>query len=300
MKYISNIFLLTSFVAIVLLYRDVRADNIYVSPTTSESASIMITTDGQPVVATTTQWIANVTELTKFSTLELGTGTKKQICPENQFVYKCGNYRVGFDWLKSVKLPNPENMSQKVQTKNYYINDNALDLFNQMRNFFHDGDVKYKDDDGNIKTADVATYKEDRQVILQNLCNPLVENTGAICAKCPNDAKVKPSTVEVSEEDGKIIKYSWDFYTIADCYMNEFKDSTGSYEYVTNINDNDTKHDCYYTNTNPDAFNQLRGDSIANFAPGVTLNVSGTAAEVLIPTTERYTIDPNSIRYFSY
>ena len=60
------------------------------------------------------------------------------------------------------------------------------------------------------------------------------------------------------EEDtyctGKILWDTWNVHTIADCYMNEFEDSTGSYVYVPNNithpeNAADAKLTCYYSQT---------------------------------------------------
>ncbi len=205
------------------------------------------------------------------STAYRGEGTTKTVCPRGQYVYKCGNYRVGFNWLKGAGFPELQTISSGstngyTTTKNYYVGDTTLELFEQMRNFFNGTNaVLFVNGDSVSSVSPVA----DRELILNYLCHPATSTI--TCALCPNNANVPATTVEL-DDDNKTIEGTWDFYTFADCYMDEFEDSTGSFYYTAESGSN-AKAKCYYTNTDPNALNTLNGDEIGNFIPGLNDNV---------------------------
>lgn len=219
--------------------------------------------------------------------------TKEKLCPAGYYIAQCGNYRVGFNWLKNATFPtvdtaeNPEEGGTTttitdITTKNYYIYDDTIDLFRQMRAFFgHEvADVFYTTEYGDdVNTAQIASQediKNDRELILSNVCHPAI--FAHKCEKCPNNASVPASYVFLDNENNSAIAGSWNFYTIADCYMDEFEDSTGTYFYVPGENINlstvTSGAKCYYSNTNPGATDALNGDEIGKFKPG--LNPSHT------------------------
>ena len=219
------------------------------------------------------------------------------ICPEGWYVSKCGNYRVGFNWLKSAILPDPEHPQtdevSNMQTKNYHMADtDMLSLFAKMRTFFgHENTVLYYYDDNNNRIlATPSDITKDREAILNNLCHP---STAVIkCATCPNNAHVDASTVGL-DDNNLTVQGTWNFYTIADCYMQEFEDSTGSYFFVPesietleNIDATEAEK-CYYANTNPEAMSALSGDEIGVFIPG--LNTDNTVKEttLVIPSVKK-------------
>lgn len=202
----------------------------------------------------------------------------KTLCPAGQYVYKCGNYRVGFNWLRGIH-------NDKISTENYYISDDPSELLQQMRDFFAAKDnssIRYCDDgqDSCNEIKSVSEYKNDRNTILINVCDPFSSDTAVTCAYCPDSAKIDASTVTVitNTDDTPERKMTqttsdWKFYTIADCYTDTFTDSTGTYKYTYN---SPTAEKCFYNNTNINAFNTLQGDSISGFAPGTnntTFNV---------------------------
>lgn len=205
------------------------------------------------------------------STAYRGEGTTKTVCPRGQYVYKCGNYRVGFNWLKGAGFPELQTISSGptngyTTTKNYYVGDTTLELFEQMRNFFNGTNaVLFVNGDSVSSVSPVA----DRELILNYLCHPATSTI--TCALCPNNANVPATTVEL-DDDNKTIEGTWDFYTFADCYMDEFEDSTGSFYYTAESGSN-AKAKCYYTNTDPNALNTLNGDEIGKFIPGLNDNV---------------------------
>lgn len=223
------------------------------------------------------------------------------LCPAGQYVYKCGNYRVGFKWLKGMYYTddsittendcdgdwNTDQSKCTRRTKNYYYiteTDNNLSdddrsaLLQQMRDFFaakNNVSIQYcvLDSDNNCTgsaNAPIAAneYIIERDKILETVCNPT--NTTITCAYCPDSANIPASTVKINAVTKKTS--DWSFHTIADCYMNSFTDSTGTFKYVTNTSSQAKK--CYYTNTNPEAFSALSGDSIEQFVSGITVNAA--------------------------
>ena len=171
--------------------------------------------------------------------------TIRTLCPEGQYVAKCGNNTIGFNWLKSVCLDLEEDDLDpdtcQNSTRNYFSAVSVLKLYEQMRDVFSsetDQSIPYKDENNHIQYASHDDVLNDRQNILGYMCDI---NT-ITCAPCPNGAKVEPSTVAVLASSNFVNK--WNIRTFADCYMDEFEDSTGSYVYVQN--GSTTPEKCYY------------------------------------------------------
>lgn len=201
-----------------------------------------------------------------------GEGIIKTVCPRGQYVYKCGNYRVGFNWLKSAGFPELQTISSGstngyTTTKNYYVGDTTLELFEQMRNFFNGTNTVLSKNENSVSPVSPVA---DRELILNYLCHPATSTI--TCALCPNNANVPATTVEL-DDDNKTIEETWDFHTFADCYMDEFEDSTGTYIYRLGSTEGQQSAKCYYTNTDPNALDALNGDEIGNFIPGLNDNV---------------------------
>jgi len=72
--------------------------------------------------------------------------------------------------------------------------------------------------------------------------------------------------------------------------MQNFEDTTGTYFYIPDTDDFDTsnKEKCYYTNTNPEAFDALSGDEIGTIVPGITTEISNEIPVNKIPSAIRY------------
>lgn len=219
----------------------------------------------------------------------------KTLCPAGQYVYKCGSYRIGFEWLKGMNVPNEyteDNCSTnrgswdddtcKISTKNYYISDDQSELLQQMRDFFGGKEESVFFCEGTNCSAVATDYKTDRDTILNNVCNPFDSGTAITCAYCPDSAKTDATIVTVNVSS-KTVKNWVKFNTIADCYIDSFSDSTGTYKYVTDGDISRKAQNCYYANDNTNAFNTLSGDSITNFAPGT--NASITTGTVYIPSS---------------
>lgn len=235
-----------------------------------------ITFNGGSIIAEETQMDLNP-DITSDADV-YRTITTKSVCPAGTYVYRCGNYTVGFNWLKSARFPttSDSNSDSYQYTKNYYVGEDVLDLFEQMRTFFgHNGDtaILYYEPDG-TELKSKSDYYIDRNIILNNVCSL----SNVTCVACPNEdmATVPATTVKVNGNDEPI---SWNFYTFADCYMTNFEDSTGHYFYLPDDIDDDvsslsTGEKCYYTNTNSAALSALHGDAIGNFIPSANSAVS--------------------------
>lgn len=192
------------------------------------------------------------------------------LCPSGQYVSKCGNYRVGFNWLKKATFPQPNASGDNhgsTSTNNYYVSEQA-DLFEQMRIFFSgvNESILAKDETETISNIAPEDYIADRELILNYLCNPV--NSTVTCTACPNGGNVDKSSVKLFGDDNQIVSGSWKFHTFADCHMQDFEDSTGSFSYYYADTGTDAeKAKCYYTNT--DSINTLSGDAIGDFIPGL-------------------------------
>lgn len=191
-----------------------------------------------------------------------------QICPQGQYVYKCGDYRVGLNWLKSATFPGPNGDNDSVNTKDYYVGTTTTELMRQFKTFFNgtNESILARSEDDNIVNIVPSSYIRDRETIFNYLCHPVTSTV--TCVACPNGATVKESKVQL-DSSNLTIQNSWEFYTLVDCYMEEFEDSTGSYYYE---NEQAEKAKCYYTTT--DAISTFSGDEIGTFVPGLNANYS--------------------------
>lgn len=201
------------------------------------------------------------------------TGTEQIFCQTGQYVYSCGAYNVGYNWLNSVTLTTPNGTIR--ETSDYNIGEDAFDKMEQMRAFFNkDRVVKYKSSSGTVNTTNSSEEKVqlDRDFILGLVCNPLDPTVTIRCAPCPDGGTVKASSVKVgndinqSETSLLLIHDSWNFHTIADCYVTEFEDAFGSFIYTSPVvADTDVSgEECYYTNTSAAATKFIAGDDISS------------------------------------
>ena len=169
------------------------------------------------------------------------------LCAEGTYLEKCGTNKIGFNWLKSICFNNDTTNC----SRNYYGAASILNsgLYKKMREVFSSTDdisITYKDTDNNISNASHDDVVDDRKKILNFYCNPFTDTI--TCKACPNNAKVEPSivyTLNISSSISNTVNvWSWDIRTFADCYMDEFEDSTGTYVYQDGISTDAEK--CYY------------------------------------------------------
>ena len=194
------------------------------------------------------------------------------LCRAGYYVSKCGEHNVGINWLKgypasetAVMVNAATEQSTHVanggaatraarlnslisgirNSPNYYDYAEINNLKN-LRYFFSDAghDIIYTTSSGTRQVAQYDAYKDIRNNLLTATCNPV--QVQIVCSQCPGIATVPASTVRITYDSGLLISNSWNFHTIADCYMQEFKDSTGIYEYVDNYQDRNTQN-CYYS-----------------------------------------------------
>jgi len=194
------------------------------------------------------------------------------LCRSGYYVSKCGEHTVGTNWLKGYRESentvsinaSTQQSAQVIVTRaatltplisgvrnspNYYDYSGANNIKN-LRSFFsvflHDEDgpkIIYTTSSGTLQIVSYSEYKNVRDSLLSAICNPIQHQI--VCSKCPGVASVPASTVDITYDSGLLVPGSWKFHTIADCYMQEFQDSTGIFEYV---DDDNTPQNCYYSN----------------------------------------------------
>ena len=197
---------------------------------------------------------------------------KTTLCPQGWYVYECNNLVVGYNWLKNYNFTYKKGNYYPMQ--NYLIGDNEYEITEQMRAFFSgSGQIKYPSDLDPDNDPD-KVVKRDRDVLLGLLCNPLKNIVR--CRSCPPGGTVGESYVLSTEYEDEyanssaakktlLIRDSWNFHTIADCYMNEFEDSSGSYVFVptgTDLNTVTSGADCYYSNIHSDKY-EMAGNLVS-------------------------------------
>lgn len=169
----------------------------------------------------------------------------KVICNAGYYVSSCGTKTIGTNWLKGIH--------DNTETPDYFsYNSAAYDNLTNLRKFFagHD-DITYTDKNGSTQTVTKDTYTGYRNTIFEKFCikttddNPQELTTH--CERCPNNAQVPQSTIgfNVTNNTFNLSKYMY-IYTIADCYVEEFSDHTGTFIYSAANNTNAKK--CYYSN----------------------------------------------------
>lgn len=185
------------------------------------------------------------------------------ICHEGTYLVKCGGKKLGFNWLRSATFTNPTDPNSTLTTRNYYNGvTNKLDRLEQMRGFFNGNSSLLYSNGSQILTASPEDVANDRYTVLTNMCNRFDPSKQAECSPCPNNAKVKPSTVVLDSQNNT--HTAWKVRTFADCYIDEFQDSTGNYVYIadnaTFENPDTTAENCYYTGGN---YSSLHGSFIS-------------------------------------
>lgn len=168
-----------------------------------------------------------------------------QLCSEDEYLYRCGQFVVGTNWLKGIKGKNT--------TPDYYSygsSDSETTNIVNLRKFFAGLEISYIPKDGTKTSVSPSDYEEQKNKILNKICAKDGNLVDIECKKCPNNAKVSVSTVERKISDGKIDDGSWRIYTIADCYIDEFSDHTGTFVYVpiAAATSSANKTNCYYSN----------------------------------------------------
>ena len=196
--------------------------------------------------------------------------SQKIICPVNKYLSRCGDYYIGFNWLKGLKSDPKHN--------NYYYETYSEEpeeikkpwpidtMFKQMQKFFH-GDTQ----PASYNSGESLEFKWNRDVVLGNLCNPF--NKTLFCEPCPDGGKTPgASKVTVNPNDRTIVPETWQVYTFADCYLTALEDTTGTYSYYKNH----SEQKCYFTSDDADALNKYGGNEIEDYVPNTSTTVTPT------------------------
>lgn len=188
------------------------------------------------------------------------------LCRAGYYVSKCGDHTVGTYWLKgyvksamtAASATSAQNQATTTTERagtlrtvvngttttsdDYYDYSDSNNVEN-LRRFFAGEDKLIFTTFAGMRTAvQAAQYLDNRNGLLAATCDPTQVQIS--CAKCPGVASVPASTVDITYDTAALVAGSWNFHTIADCYMQEFADSTGIFEYVNDDNDPQT---CYYS-----------------------------------------------------
>lgn len=212
---------------------------------------------------TTTKYITNDPKITSeyFISKEDTNGRQTRtltLCNSGEYLSSCGASIVGTNWLKGMTKPG------NVRTPDYYsynaLAEDTINMENLRKFFNHTETINYTKRTASSSASGGYVYTDSSVLpgaytkylnqILSNFCTDAKGNiTNIQCERCPNNASIAKSTViEDTYETGKILWDSWDVHTIADCYMREFNDNTGTYIYVANnIQDSTTGTNCYYS-----------------------------------------------------
>lgn len=166
------------------------------------------------------------------------------LCSEGYYLSRCEGKIVGTNWLKGIR-------GTTLDYYSYGSSDSDTTNISNLRKFFTGLEkISYIPKDSNqATTANPSDYVRHRNSILNTFCTNNGELADIECKKCPNNAKVPASSVKTNISDNKVNESSWRVYTIADCYMEEFSDHTGTYIYAQNTIDtgNNFAKKCYFS-----------------------------------------------------
>lgn len=168
----------------------------------------------------------------------------EQVCSKGYYVISCSGKTIGTYLLKGFYYQGSGN--QTMQSPNYYDYSMTSNMENLRAFFSGTGTFQYWKRDGTtISTAqaddteNVTGYKTYRDKFFATYC----PNANSIlCAKCPNGGKTDFSSISMTADGSTTV---WHLNFISDCYVSQYTDSTGSYEYIADTTNLQTLT-CYY------------------------------------------------------
>lgn len=182
-----------------------------------------------------------------FFCFNTNTTYAEEVCGRNYYVAACKNpftntnVQIGTYLLKGFYYT--EN-GQQVQSPNYYDYYGQRNMQNLHAFFSCDSNspfIYYDLDTNERYTVGLTLCEKYRNLFFETYCP---NKNSIVCAKCPNGGKTTASVISSSVDGTNII---WNLKSIADCYISKFTDSTGSYEYLADINyPEESKQECRY------------------------------------------------------
>ena len=151
------------------------------------------------------------------------------ICKQGKYLASCGNYAIGTNWLKPTRI-------NDITTGNYYSGNTNDDMKN-LRIFFDNDDNASIEFTNSTDTFPYATYSADRNKLLSAFC----DGENIKCADCPNGGTTTEASTKTTDDTNGT---NWHVNSIANCYMQEFSDATGTYIYE---NTDNNAENCYYS-----------------------------------------------------
>lgn len=182
-----------------------------------------------------------------FFCFNTNTTYAEEVCGRNYYVVACKNpftninVQIGTNLLKGFYYTEDGLQRQSPNYYDYYRQRNmqnlhAFFLCNNKSPFIY-----YDLDTNERHTVPPITCTKYRDLFLETYCP---NKSSIVCAKCPNGGKTTASSISSSVDGNTTL---WDLKSIADCYISKFTDSTGSYEYLTDINyPEESKQECRY------------------------------------------------------
>lgn len=173
-----------------------------------------------------------------------------EICPNNYYISKCGDYYVGTNWLHGFGFV--EN-NERRHTGVYYDNSSDANITNNtnLRKMFYGNEaIEYTDSNNDFQIKPFSDYQEDRYRIFSTYCNP--QNVNIECKPCPGSGTARRSTVRLNTDMQLASDPEWNMKSIFNCSIYSFSDNTGNYRYfVTDSNGEITSvtAPCYYEST---------------------------------------------------
>lgn len=160
-----------------------------------------------------------------------------QLCPRGYYVAKCGDYTIGTNLLKGYMIGTD-------QSPDYYDYANQRNLDNLRKFFAGEEAFRYRTKTTHtvIEVSPTGSdgYLQHRDALLSTICN----TTDITCTKCPEGGTVDASVMYLDTDNNSPV--DWEFHSKSDCYMKEFSDSTGVFEYVASESATQSQN-CYYS-----------------------------------------------------
>jgi len=178
----------------------------------------------------------------------------KTLCSKGYYLSRCGNKSLGTEWLKGLVYTTETDTTGRAN--DYFSHGKPLsDMIHMdnLRKFFAGTEpFNYYPDENDSTVYNTVTpnvYVAARDVMLETVCTSANGPLNSIeCEKCPGNALVEESTVCQQSANNQYAYTNWKVHTIADCYMQEFSDNTGTYKYVQNPTETSyTGQHCYYS-----------------------------------------------------
>ena len=160
---------------------------------------------------------------------------------KNQYVKRCGGSEVGINWLRSATNIDGDIVSITFSTSTK----NSSETIENFKKYINSA---------NNNTNITLTFSDVSESLnandqLTTLCSPYNEDgtkKEIECATCPGAGILEEASyVDINYNENTVMPYTWKFYTIAHCFLNEYTDTEGTFYYQDTLTGEHEK--CYYS-----------------------------------------------------